>query len=178
MKSITLTASKDDYISEFNPTQNFFGENDDALFVSQYKIPGDAFRTLLQFELKNPLLPSNAAIKRAYLLLSIYRNEIPSGVITGKIYRLLNSWDKHTVTWNNQPSCSVVPDQTFILPTQWTGLMIIDISTLTRSWIDGSIPNNGLVIIGDENNNRVVGFRNNRFSDVESRPKLVMDVGQ
>jgi hypothetical protein len=175
LPAVNLKAIKDAYIAEYYPEKNF--GHDDSLFISRYKQEGDSFRTLLQFDVSQLylLLSPGAVIKQACLILSLYRNEIPTGIITANIFKITEGWDKNVVTWNSRPSCSDQADETFIVPSQWTDLILVDITKLVRAWLKG-VPNHGIMLKGDENDNRVLGFRSTRSESMDDWPGLIIDI--
>ncbi|MDD3024723.1 MAG: DNRLRE domain-containing protein [Syntrophomonadaceae bacterium] len=169
MASITLLPSQDAYISEWYAEQNFGSSI--ALFVSQYKQPGDDYRSLLQFDLK--CIPPTSTIEKAELKLTMYRNEVNSAGVCVNVHRLLNNWCHCTVKWNNQPPFYPNCDgSVFIGNTTPLGLQTIDITKLVKGWYDGSIPNNGLLLMGNEAMNDLVAFRSSNYSYSNAWPML------
>lgn len=169
MASITFLPSQDIYISEWYPDQNFSVAP--TLFVSCYQQKGDIYRSLLQFDLSS--MASNCTIEKAELLLSMYRNEIQSDCIELGVYRILNKWAKDTSSWNTQPPCSTLPDASLMIsPHTPNGIHSIDISELVRGWHEGSIPNNGLFLLGNEDMNNLLAFRSSDYLLSSDWPKL------
>lgn len=168
MASLTLLPIQDVYVSEWYENQNF--DFSIGLFVSQYKQPGDDYRSLFQFDLAS--LPPASSIEKAELELKIYRNEV-SDSISVEAHRLLNNWTEDQIIWNNQPPFSPESDgTTFITSTTALEFISIDITNLARGWYDGSIPNNGLILIGNEAENDLVGFVSTRGCYSNEWPKL------
>jgi len=141
--------------------------------------PGDVYRTLLKFELSG--LPPVSTINSASLNLYMYRNETS---VTGShiaVFRLLNNWSQSNVTWNTQPPFNPSP----FSPT-WDGYIpvnsstplgpiSIDITDLVRGWFDGSIANNGLVLVGNETQNSLVGFYSTNHLYSTMWPRLTIN---
>ena len=151
----TLIPIQDAYISQFYPNQNFAFSP--FLYFGQYQQPGDSYRTLLQFPLR--AIPKHRQIELAQLQFTVYRNEFPTGTLTNSsLKRPLERWNAESVTWNNQPRSKLV--NTFL--SSWAdtpGTVIYnDITFLVRSWLDGSKPNYGLLLEGDESTNALLGL--------------------
>lgn len=168
MASLTLLPIQNVYISEWYANQNFNFST--ALFVSQYQQSGDDYRALFQFDLAS--LPTTSTIEKAELELKIYRNEVADS-ISVEAHRLLNNWIEERMIWDDQPPFSLESDgTTSITSTTALEFISIDISDLVRGWHDGSIPNNGLILIGNEAENDLVGFVSTRGYYSNEWPKL------
>ncbi|MEN6328244.1 MAG: DNRLRE domain-containing protein [Syntrophomonas sp.] len=174
MPVLTLPAATDAFVSEYYPNKNFTlsDADNDALFWGRFKQPGDAFRSLLKFDIDE--LGNNPALnlKSAYLQLHVCRNEIPSGTIETEIYRLVNAWNPAWLTWNSQPFANHFPDQSFVIPAQWEGMMMVELSLTVRGWLNGDFPNYGLMIKGNENQDSIVGIGSSHYDDPAARPQL------
>lgn len=169
MAKVSILPFQDAYISEWYASQNFGSEI--ALFVSQYLKPGDDYRSLLQFNLDK--IPPAHIIEEAILELTVYRNEVSRLPINITVHRLLNKWNQYSVTWNNQPKAKTVPDGTVIIFSDLQEEKVrINITDLVRGWYDGSIPNYGLLLKGNESHNNLVGFRSTNYEEREAWPEL------
>ncbi|MGS0744612.1 DNRLRE domain-containing protein [Syntrophomonas erecta subsp. sporosyntropha] len=169
MASITLLPIQDTYIAEWYPESNFRGTP--ALFVSRYLQPGDGYRSILQFDLDN--LPSTSTIEKAELELTMYRNEVSSHELLVEIHDLLFGWNKNLISWSNQPDHNNIPVNSIIVKSDTSlGKLLIYVTKLVKGWYDGSIPNNGLILIGNENINSLVAFRSTNFTNSFDWPRL------
>lgn len=178
--TICFTPSQDAYIAEFYPHTNF-GEAP-YLYVSQYDCPTqicpctDDYRSLLQFDLCSlgcNYIPPNSEIIYAYLELSIYRNEVP-GDIEVCLYNVLAPWEEDSVTWCNQPPIFLCPEYcSTVCPGNFDKLYF-DVCSLVKGWYSGCCPNNGIMLIGNEIFNSLVGFYSSEFPNSMLWPKLVV----
>ncbi len=171
MPSITFLACKNTYISNWYPDHNF--SSSQALFVSQYQQTGDGYRSLLQFDLSS--IPPGCTIEKADLLLSLYRNEVQSGIVNVSVHRLLNRWMEYASSWMNQPPLSASLDGSIAFESNSIpGIHSIDVSNLVRGWYDGSIANNGLLLVGCEEQNNLLAFRSSRYQNSDAWPQLAV----
>lgn len=171
MAAITLVPTKDVYVSEWYADENF--DESIALFVSQYKQPGDDYRSLLKFDLSS--IPPTSTICRAVLELKVFRNEVTCGIRV-QAHRLLNRWHECTVTWDSQPPVYPYPDGSEFVPAgEPPEYVCIDITTLVRGWYEGSVPNEGLVLIGNEAENDLLAFVSTRGTYSYEWPRLCID---
>jgi len=172
LTEVTYIPGQDSYIAQFYPDTNF--GNSPALFISRYLQCCDIYRSLVQFDLCNlcKLIPITCDIEEAILELTIYRNEISCGSIDLKVFHLLNTWDEITVTWNNQPPVPATPDAIIPINAGFLGTISVDITDLVRDWHNGSIPNNGILLKGDETQNNLVGFFSKDSDNSSFWPKL------
>lgn len=169
----------DAYIAQFYPNTNF--GNSPYLYAGRFQGPGDIYRSLLIFSLTSPrlssdIIPPGARINEAFLRLTIYRNLIPLGTtIFLDAYRVLSPWDENTVTWNNQPNFNPL-SPVFSAPVS-SGLGTIDfnLTGLAAGWFDGGAVNVGVLITGDEVNNRLVGFYSKQFPNTIFWPRLYVN---
>lgn len=168
LPTIRRTPIKDAYISEYYPNQNFGGVP--YLYISQYEMRNDDYRSLLQFSLRS--IPSGRRIVRARLLLTIYRNEIPAGTrINVSLRRIVSPWREFGVTWNNQPASRFVSAFS-VSSAQSPGSVIgINVSSLVRRWYNGSIANRGIVLRGNESRDSLLGFYSGESG---SPPRLIV----
>ncbi|MDI9480949.1 MAG: DNRLRE domain-containing protein [Syntrophomonadaceae bacterium] len=177
---------KEAYIAEFYPDKNFGLVP--FLYVSQYDCPTtpcpcpcrDDYRSLLQFDLCSlgcNFIPPNSDICFAFLVLSIYRNEVPCDIEVCA-HRILQPWKEFGVTWNNQPLFdSAFLDCTTVSPGQF-GEIYFDICALVKEWYSGCAANNGILLIGNEEINSLVGFYSSEYPDSRLWPRLVVGYRQ
>lgn len=176
MAIVGLTPVMDTYIAQYAPDQNLYSNIDNPLFISRFQQAGDSFRSLIQFNFNHiwQSIPSGALFEAAYLQLFIYRNEIQHGTSRINLYGILDPWNEHTVTWSNQPSFAIDSEITFFLPSGWIGLVLVDVTKLAERWLAGSLPGHSMVMIGDEESNRLVGFWGAKASNHMFRPHLII----
>lgn len=172
MAVLSILPFQDSYISEWYAHSNFGSSI--ALFVSQYIQSGDDYRSLLQFNLNQ--IPPASTIEKAVLELTVYRNEVSNPPITLGAFRLLNCWSQYSVTWNNQPKSEDSPDGVLTINTgSPEGKVFVDVTSLVRGWYNGSIPNHGLLLKGNEQSNNLLAFRSTNFCDSNNWPLLHID---
>jgi len=159
-------------ISEWNCNDILRKTDPGALYISRYQNPGDAFRSLLQFDLG--MLPIDPKYTTSYLKLYIYRNQIERGTIQAVIYPLMEAWNEQSITWNCRPQAAEIPVQQIVIPAVWTGFVLFDLSTLLRSWLDRSMENHGLMIGGDETRDSLVAFASSAYPERDKHPQLIL----
>lgn len=178
MTMVTLRPSLSTYISSWYPEQNFSSSN--ALFAGRFRQEGDVYRSLLQFNLDN--IPLVAAILSAQLNLYMHSNEVGIGGAYIRVQRLLNRWSQGTVNWINQPhTCPGGFDRiwdgaVYIAQSTSNGSLSIEVNDLVRGWIDGSIPNYGLQVAGNETQNSLVGFWGPNYTFSYASPSLTIEL--
>lgn len=169
MASITLSPVKSTYISEWYSNQKFGPST--ALFISRFKQEGDAYRSLIQFDLDK--IPLTSTIEEATLELVMYRNELSSQSILISAHSLLNPWNEATVSWDTPPLFNLAGDGSLIMTSSTPpGILSLDITDLARDWFEGTVPNHGLVLIGNENANNLVAFHSGNYFDSSAWPRL------
>lgn len=171
MATITLLPKMNTFIAEWYQDANF--GHYDSLYVSRYLQAGDRYRSLLFFDLRS--IPATSTIVKAELLLYMYRNEVEDWIdVTA--HRLLNNWCQCEVTWNNCPAFGDCADGRMVISSQTPLCRVkMDITCLASGWYDGSIPNNGLILIGNELINSLVAFRSKNWPDSSTWPQLQVE---
>lgn len=145
---IALPATADAYIASERPFQNF---GSDSLFLGYNLVGSDNFgaqRILLRFDV-NTFVPDDAVIHsatlRLHVSLSVPDDDVPMGTA---MRRVASPWNEETVTWQTEPAWTDI-DATADVPSSlaWVDW---DITSEVDAWVNGSVPNNGIEIIGDE----------------------------
>ncbi|MDD2620289.1 MAG: DNRLRE domain-containing protein [Syntrophomonadaceae bacterium] len=178
MPNIFFSPQSNTYISQYYPNTKYNGST--SLFVSRFQTTGDIYRSLLRFCLINPECSSDnihggATINEAYLRLTIARNQIPPGSsININAYRILQPWNASKVTWNTQPVFGTSPEVSVPVGAS-LGTLEMNLTNLVRGWFDGSIPNAGLLLTGDEINNRLLGFYSSYAPNITLWPRLYIN---
>lgn len=168
MAVISLLPTENIYVAEWYPDVNFYQR--DMLYVSQYQQVGDDYRSLIQFSLHH--IPPTSTIIKAELELFMYRNEVQDNIqLTA--HRILDRWSEETVTWDSQPLCPEEPESSISVYSDTPlGFLFIDVTALVQGWYDGSIPNNGILLKGDEEQNSLLAFSSHYFWDSREWPRL------
>ena len=103
-------------------------------------------RTYLQFDLST--IPATAVVTDANLGLYNYYYELSRPVAASiGAYDVTSNWDEGAITWSNQPTTAATPETTTTVPVDATYDFICwSIDKLVQGWIDGSIPNYGIML--------------------------------
>ncbi|QHI72321.1 DNRLRE domain-containing protein [Aminipila terrae] len=177
MLTCSMIPSQNVYVSQYYPDDNFC--DSPFLYAGRFNGPGDIYRSLIQFEFDlcctNNIVPKASTIKSASLQLDLFDNKIPTGSVELSIRRAFTVFSQSFVTWNTQPTFPDTADATANIAAGFYGIMNVDVTNLVNGWYTDTIPNNGLVITGDETKDAVVGFRNTRYPNSGSWPKLVIN---
>lgn len=97
ISQITCPATGTTSVFSGLPSQNFNGS---SLIVGDES--GGEFRSFLIFDLN--VIPPNANIVSAEMRIYYYNGSYCIDPINIKLYRVSNSWNPNTITWNNQPN--------------------------------------------------------------------------
>lgn len=171
----TLTAVADATILEGYPGVNagttsdmWAGYDDGALSP-----PGRIVRSLIRFDLSG--IPSNATVQSARLRVYYagYR-DYPNRVRTITAYRIVGDWTESGVTWNNKPSPGTAYGSVAINSDQNWGWRELDVGALVQGWINGTIPNQGVMLRGPEISGTDSSFRTFSTREGPFPPQLVI----
>lgn len=105
-----------------------------------------------------------------------------AGCLPVDLFAVTAPWGENTVTWNTKPSHAALPSASACVGDSFApGWKQFDVTTLVQGWIDGSVPNFG-VVIRDPSESQAgaarPGFGHSREStSVALRPYLEIDLG-
>jgi hypothetical protein len=173
-KVLQIPASADTYVTSNKPDVNWGGESSLYVGYDLLEAGNGAERTLLFFDLSG-LVPTGAVINQAYIELYQYALKPIGDQPMGNIVRHLNSsWNALEVTWNNhEPGWDGISEEGQIAAE--VGWQQFPITELVKEWMNGTTPNYGVIIIGDER----VQERERIFYSLnagnEMYPRLVID---
>lgn len=167
MTVLYLNPIKNVYVSSAAPSTNFSALP--SLFIGRGTGPSDLYRTFIQFDLSK--IPTISTITDASLHLAVYLKAV-SGDQTVNISRLLGDFDESSITWNTAPIGASAGVSTTITDSDINRYISFNITNLVKGWFNGSMPNNGLSVLGVENTDALIGFRSTRFSNSALWPYL------
>ncbi len=106
--------------------------------------PPGVFRSLVKFDLS--AIPANTPITSARLSVYLIEScDFPDRTRTVTPYRAGASWSETGVTWSSQPPIGESYGSVDVPSRIWQRYSM-DVTGLVRGWINGSFPNNGLVL--------------------------------
>ena len=122
--------------------------NDSTLKISAQ--PGKEYRTLIEFDVSG--VPSSALVQSAALDLMVTRQEVTANV---EAHRLLADWSESGANWLyyrlfrswTTPGGDYEATSAGSVTIDGTGTRTLDIESVVRSWVDGSAPNYGIVLL-------------------------------
>jgi hypothetical protein len=128
----------------------------------------DEARTLVKFPVTE--LPANPA----QVLLRFWIMQQGGSCAQGdlSVHFLSDNWSESHVTWTNQPPYDATEQAGELVPGDALGYFTIDITAAYRALRQTSIPNNGLILLGncDEPWNLVLASSNLQCSNVDTAP--------
>lgn len=169
---IAIPAGADTYIASGQPFENF---GSDALFLGFNNV-GDAYgaqRILAAFDVDGAI-PAGAIINNATLRLRLtFSSPADDAPMETALRRVTSPWGELTVSWNTRPAVAEVRAITHVgSVATWYDFAVTE---LVAGWSDGSFPNHGVEIAGDE----TVQQRERAFYARETTtaffPQLVVD---
>lgn len=171
---VQITATADAYVTSNKPDTNWSGDTSLYLGYDLQQNDDGAERILLFFDLAGSV-PAQAVINAAYVELYEYAATPAGDQPMGNVVRNLNSpWNASEVTWNNhEPKWDGISEQGQIDIT--VGWHQFPMTGLVKEWLNGTTPNNGVIMIGDER----VRERQRMFYSLNAGnafpPRLVID---
>jgi predicted secreted protein len=145
----TFYAVADSCVLQGYPTVNFGDTMDMWVGYDDYLNPdGKIARSLIRFNLS--AIPAGTPIDSAVLGLYLVSSwDFPGETRTITTYRITSAWSESKVTWNNKPSFSTAYGSAPVTHGEW-GWYSFNITNLVRGWINGTIPNRGVMLRGPE----------------------------
>ncbi len=164
---VKIVPSDDMYTDEINTGAHAF----DQIWVANYAPVSNYQRIMMKFDLSE--LQGNTIDKAE---LNIYRFfGCPSGgATTVRIYPISEEWDENT--WSETKHIGYNETTQYgIYAFSVNGMHTIDITDLVKAWADGTIENNGLVMVADANC-KFAKCYSKEASNSEFRPYLNVEV--
>lgn len=175
MQSVTLqpnaAAGKDAYVYQGMPDENR-GTNDQMCAAGGI---GTLNRLFIEFDLSS--ISSTYVVTSAHLDLYYYNNA--GGALEGPIgaYRITQSWDEGTITWNNLPNAAATAIDVKTIPASATNsFRSWYITTLVQDWVEGSVANYGVKLADTDESTaeKYKCFRSSDWGTAVERPKLTI----
>ncbi len=145
--TIQIPAAADVYIASERATYNF---GDDALFLG-YNLDGDRYgaeRVFLYFDVLGAI-PEDAIIEEARLVLHVsYANPAADASMGSVLRRVASDWDEYALTWQTEPTWGEIRASAEVGVADTESVWVI--TDLVSDWLEGTHPNYGVEIIGDE----------------------------
>ncbi|MBP6924082.1 MAG: DNRLRE domain-containing protein [Candidatus Pacebacteria bacterium] len=136
---------------------------------------GDWYWSFLQMDLSSlPTTTSNILSAK----LKLYQNGLGTTPNNGKLERITQAWTEAGVTNTSNPAVTTLdmPWQALPMNDWW----IVDITDLTKGWIDGTYVNHGVRISGQYNSGSNYPqkrfYTSDEITNASLRPKLVVEV--
>ena len=165
------TEGKDAVVFNTDPASNY----GDLEIVAVGNSAGDKARTYIRFELS--AIPATAVPTSVGVLL-YYGDSSDAVETTIDAYQVTEAWAENTVTWGEQPAHGAAAIGSASLPAVETNDFVAWAlePALVEWWMDGSVANNGLVLIdADEGTPGSIRlFASSDHPTVDMRPKLVV----
>ncbi|NFA59801.1 DNRLRE domain-containing protein [Clostridium sporogenes] len=161
------------YVAKLYPDTNFNGN--DLLGCGRYYTENNIYRTLMYFDISS--LPSNIFIDEAILKLYVKINIVDNITKPITIHNLLESFDKNTVTYSNQPSFEDNPYETLNINAEIDQFVEVDITDLLIEWYNSPTLNYGMLMKGLETEASFVGFSSTFDNDGTKFPNLEIYYG-
>ncbi|EPY2274808.1 DNRLRE domain-containing protein [Clostridium sporogenes] len=161
------------YVAKLYPNTNFNG--DPSLGCGRYYTQDNIYRTLMYFDISS--LPSNIFIDKAILKLYVKINIVNNIIKPITIHNLLQSFDKNTVTYSNQPSFEDNPYATLNINAELNQFVEVDITNLLTEWYNSPALNYGMLMKGLETQTSFVGFSSTFDNDDTKFPNLEIYYG-
>ncbi len=129
-------------------------------------------RSLLKFDLTS--IPGGTRIDDARLYLRTYRlcYRLPTVPRTATTYRATDPWAEASVTWNNQPVAGESYGSASIAYLDAGSWQSFDVTNLVRGWVNGSLPNEGLMVRANEANDSLMGWIGFNTRESDYKPYL------
>jgi len=173
----SLTVGKDAVIESVLPDTNF----GDSVLFSVFSWTNDGLfntaRALLEYDL-TVFTPKTKITKAVLSLFWIsYRNLTEhTGDNAFTIYRIIESWDEHLVTWNNQPDTTTLHKIQIAESSYITQSYVdIDVTEMVRDMIENPTQSHGFMLrLDEEFPYKLVILASSDYPDKSKRPKLVV----
>jgi hypothetical protein len=136
---------------------------------------GDWYHSYIQMDL-GLLPPESSKILDASL--QLYNYQLSGTANNGKIERITQSWTESGVNSSSNPAATSTGMSWQSVP--FDDWWVVDVTNLTKSWIDETYPNYGVKISGQYNSGCCVPqktfYSSDEMTNVSLRPKMVFEI--
>ncbi len=134
---------------------------------------GKIVRSLIKFDLSS--VPAGATVQSAKLrvyYMGYYDFSNRERTITA--YRCVGNWTELGVNWNNKPSPGTAYGSVVIISNTNWGWRELDVQGLVQGWVNGSIPNQGVMLRGPEVSGADSSYRTFSTREGPNAPQLAI----
>lgn len=167
---------KDAVIESVFPDQNFGSETYFSVFSWTNGGVVNTARALVRFDLSE--IPSYTSIKSAQLVLywSAYDNLIEhTGENAFVVYRINQSWNENSVTWNSQPTITNLDSMNVSKSISSNQTYTVDVTNMVQDMIANPVTNYGFMLkLNEEFPYRLVILASSDHPDNSKHPKLIV----
>ena len=167
----TVSVSDDAYIREDQPTNNY--GNDAKLEVYQKWFASEGHRALYRYDIAASGIPAGALVVSAVAKIFVVTPD-PSNSVT--VHKVTTDWTEAAANWGNitADSSSIASIASNPSAGQYVD---VNITTLVRGWISGSITNQGIMLkSGFFSNKDLSEYTSKEYSTTSERPYLEIKV--
>jgi hypothetical protein len=168
--SLPLEAAADSMVLQGFPDQ-YLGTQDHMWVGYDHCSNGGIARSLVEFYTHT--IPAGAQVLNATLRLYHVRScDWDSRRHTITAYRVRDDMGVDVITWRNQPRIAEAYGSMIVISSNW-GWYSLDVTGLVRGWVDGSLPNYGIMLRGPEgsgNESAGLGFATMQRGDGSLTP--------
>jgi uncharacterized repeat protein (TIGR01451 family) len=161
----SIVADKDSWLKQSSSSEN---HGDDSKLSLKSK-SNDSMRVVMHFDLQE--IPPGAVVTNATLRLSVDERDDSGQPV--RVHHITTSWAENGVTWLNRANSYAPAVVHGSFTPAATGPISADVTGLVRSWLSGTLPNHGLMLIAtslDEESK----YNSLEDSNVADRPVLVI----
>jgi len=162
------TLTDDAQTSAAAANQNF-GNN------ASVRVSGPNIRGFFKFKLTPNLTPgtTGSRVGKATLKLFVAGVNTPG---TFDVFRVNGAWDEATVTGNTAPPIGNMEGAITVDDTLVTKWITLDVTQLVKDWLDGVLPNEGIVLIANGGvGNVIFNSKENQATSHEARLEVVLN---
>jgi uncharacterized repeat protein (TIGR01451 family) len=153
--------------TNFGPTDDMWVGYDDYLDPD-----GKRARSLIQFD--TSAIPAGAPVDSAVLRVYLVQSyDYPDRTRTVTAYGIDEAWSESSVTWGNRPDYADAYGSASVTHADWDWYSF-DVTDLVRGWVNGSLPNHGVMLRGPEFSGSDSSWRSFSTREGDYDPELVI----
>ena len=144
---VELGTCVDTYINSASPDSNYSSEIE--IHINNVS-GGNVLKGLIKFEVIDSIVSSGSLTSVLNATIRFKVTEPIANETVIHAYRIAETWDDSTVTWNNQPDIddsASDPVGFGTIPQNFTGWIKIDITDIVNSWLEASSTHYGIMLI-------------------------------
>ena len=163
----TVDVQQDTYINQKDANKNFGDKDKLELKLKS----GETRQVLVQFDLAS--VPTGSVVTSATVGFWV-ENDSQDAV---SVHQITHQWSEYSATWNDMGSNYATTAVASFIPSSKDQIVTVDVTALVQQWVNGSVPNYGLMLLGHSDKDAKLQSKETKDGDLRPFLQIVYSSG-